>query len=395
MTGAPAAGSTRPARVGAPARLLRLVRDAWLIFGIALLLLLTLEGAYRLQAAAKLALHGHAAPWDDPRHPYHLQSWYPEYVSALNRRGYWLDPYRGYWLKPLASRWLNIDSAGQRLVPQPPRPSTAREVLLFGGSSMWGLTVRDSSTIASLLARELVHRGVDDVRVVNDAQPGFVSSQELATLMLALAHGEHPAALVFMNGYNDAASGLIFGRPGHTFEQNDAQTLLDLGRRGFWAEFLGLGRHSLLIQRLLQAVERNPPARRPHPSADAICPQVGAYYGEVERTVIAVAQARGIPVLIFQQPHNTGSRKVLTPWEQTLARDMRLAACADSMSSAMAPYAGRLYFDLRPLFDDDTATVFVDFHSHVTEAADGRIAEFIADRLAPLLAPPGPARRGS
>jgi hypothetical protein len=47
-------------------------------------------------------------------------------------------------------------------------------------------------------------------------------------------------------------------------------------------------------------------------------------------------------------------------------------------------YPGR-YLSLMGLFDNDSTTVFVDNHAHVTEVANRRIAARIADELAPLL----------
>jgi hypothetical protein len=380
MTAEPKAPGRRVAWLLSP---LRGLRDAWLVFGIALALFLALEFGYRLQVTVKQAITGKApAVWDSPDHPYHGQAWYPEFAVTLARRTYDLDPYRGFWARPLATRYVNIDSAGRRVTPQPPVSPGARRILMFGGSAMWGNTTRDSFTIAAQLASALARRGVSNIEVVSDAQPGFNTTQELATLEIEVARGFMPAVAVFMNGYNDAAGGVLARQVGHTFTQKEAQTLLDLGRRGFWSQLFGLGRFSQLVQRFTPGE-----ARPPRIPADSICPRVAAYYANMERTVLAIAHDRGFPALIFLQPHNAFSHKRITRWESTLPRDLRLAACADSIASAMAPHAGTAFFDLRSLFDQDTGTVFVDYHAHVTEAANARIAEAMADRLVPLLTP--------
>ena len=367
------------------------VRDAWLIAGLTLGLFLALEGAYRLQLAAKRALRPQRQPqWAAPEHPYHGQAWYPEFGAAMRLRSYRLDPYRGYWLKPLASPWVNIDSTGRRVVAQPPLPAGAPFVLLFGGSAAWGLSARDSFTIASQLVPALARRGVTGVAIVSDAQPGFNSTQEAATLQIELATGARPAAIVLMNGYNDAASGIITGRAGVTYSEGDAQKLLDRGRRRFWGQLVGLAGHSELVQRLRQVVI---PVERRSILADTVCPKVAAWYASVERSVLAMAADRGIPALIFLQPHHMTTRKAPSAWEAQLPRDERVPACIDAIAAAMAPYAGTRFFDLRGLFDADTGTAFVDFHSHVTEAANGRIADAIAERLAPLLLPAAPGGR--
>ena len=61
--------------------------------------------------------------------------------------------------------------------------------------------------------------------------------------------------------------------------------------------------------------------------------------------------------------------------------------CAFEIDTPMSggAYSGR-FRSLIGLFDYDTATIFVDNHAHVTEAANLRIAGRITDELVPLLA---------
>jgi hypothetical protein len=279
---------------------------------------------------------------------------------------------------------MNVDSTGRRRTVQPPPSAGARPILLFGGSAMWGLTARDSMTIGSRIAATLARRGVTGLYVVNDAQPAFVSTQEAATFQGDLANGVQPAAVIFLDGYNDVQSAIQNGTVGRTYTEGEAQRLIDLGRRQFWADVGGLWRHSALVARLLEM--RHAPAQ-PAVKADALCPPVAQYYAQLMRAQIAVARERGFPILIFLQPHNASTHKRLTAWEAALPRDPRLDVCDDSIASAMAAFAGREFFDLRRLFDLDTQTVFVDFRSHVTEEGNERIAEVMADRLLPLIGP--------
>jgi hypothetical protein len=362
-------------------RAIGVARDAWLILGIALFMLLAFESAYRLQLAAKLALRP-TPPAMPVGHPYSGQAWFKDFSAALGKRRSALDPYRAFTIQPMVSLYLNIDSAGRRLTPQPAMPG-ARTILLLGGSAMWGLSARDSQTIAAHLAAALVRRGVRDVQVVNMAQPGYNSTQEAATLILELARGRVPAAVVLMDGYNDIAIAMNTGIVGRTYDQARAQRFLDLGQRGFVPEVAGLGRHSALIQRLQLVVRPAPP--RPTVNAEQLCPAVAAYYAGIQRTVLGVARAWGFPALVFLQPHNAASAKPLTPFEATLPRDLKLARCMAEMASAMAPEAGREFVDLRSAFDADTMTRFVDARSHITEDANRLLASLIADRLAPLL----------
>ena len=362
-------------------RLFSGIRDAWLIFGIALVVFFALEGGYRLTQRA--TPRPKPLPAD---HPYHGQAWVAGMQAALaaTKRAFAFDPYRGYWAVPMTSPYVNVDSLGRRLTVQPAVPSAAPEVWLIGGSAMWGAAVRDSFTVPSQLAAALARRGVSGVRIVNLAQPGFNSFQESATLQLALAHGGRPAAVVLFNGFNDINTAVLTGRIGSTYAQDIAQQYIDFGKRGFWGEMLGAGRHSMLVRALLRAATPAPPPARF--AADSVCPPAAAFYSTVERNLLAIAREQGFPLLIFLQPHAATTHKRLTSYETRIRRDPRVAACFSAFAAAMSPQAGHTFFDLRPLFDADTVTVFVDSESHVTETSTARIADAIADRLIPALA---------
>jgi hypothetical protein len=365
-------------------RFLQAARDAWLVLGIALAILLAAEGAYRLQRVLRGRITKTAARQDSASTIYPGATWLPEFLAARKRQTFTLDPYRGFWSRPVASRLLNVDSGGYRVTVRA-NPLPTRLVYMLGGSAMWGFTARDSFTIPSQLAAALAERGVTDVGVVNLAQRGFNSTQELATLLDELAHGATPAAVIAFNGGNDAGTVFATRKVGHTYSQDNAQKLVDLGRRGFGHELLGLGRHSALIQRVLggAGTTGGPPSDRA-----TLCRSAGAYYGNLERSLLAIAKDRGFPALIFLQPDRSASHKLLTVSERALPPASDISPCLNAMAAAMQPHAGRTFFDLRSLFDADTTTVFVDVNSHMTEAANGRVAAAMADKLAPLLKAP-------
>ena len=141
---------------------------------------------------------------------------------------------------------------------------------------VWGATARDSFTIPSFTAAILRTRGVTDVELVNLGQAAFNTTQEAATLMLELARGRPPDAVVFLNGYNDIATAVRFGAAGHTYGEEGIERSIELGGRGFWAELVGLGRHARLIERLSRMV-RPEPARATVPT-ERMCRDVGRYF---------------------------------------------------------------------------------------------------------------------
>ncbi len=367
------------------ARLARVVRDGWLVFGAALLLFLILEGGYRGWLGVKRAIRGDARGGVPALHPYAGQQWFIDFQRSGQRFDRF-DAYRGYWSLPYTSRYKNVDSLGRRITIQPRFDSaTALRVVMLGGSTLFGFNARDSTTIASLTAARLAARGVTNVEIVNLAQGGYNVTQEAITLLLEVAHGRTPAVAVFFDGQNDIQAVRAFGVPGRAFIEPRTQSLLDLARRNFGAELVGLGRHSAVVTRLKQALGMEPGQGVGYDSSTALCGPLAAYYRDVTRSVEAVARDRGFDVFFFQQPMHSTTNKPRTPWERTLLEHPPFRHCAASIDSAMQADAGRMYFSLASLFDADTATAYTDQFAHLTERAHGVIADRIAEVIAPAL----------
>jgi hypothetical protein len=367
-------------------KLISVVRDGWLMVGITILMFLGLEGAYRLQSAIRGKSSGEPAV-DSTQHPYAGQRWFHELSdgpNGVNAIDYRLDTYRGHWPAPRRSTFLNIDSAGRRLtVSRIEDSATAIRVFTLGGSSMWGFTSRDSFTIPSLLSQRLATRGFANVEVVNLAQAGFNATQEATGLLVELARGNIPDVAVFLDGYNDVASGIHRGYPGQAFSLEIAQRRVDLGKRGFWGELIGLGRHSRLIQRF------SPSNRRAGQGGERdntqFCGSIADYYRRVHTAIDGMASAYGVRTVTLLQPHHGITKKPLTEWEQSLGKATLAAQCMTVIDSTMSDRLGTSFFRAYQLFDGDTQTVFVDRDSHVTEEANGKIADYIAEILVPLL----------
>jgi len=360
----------------------RLARDGWLMVGITLLAFLVLEAGYRAQGAIRSSSSSEPVV-DSSLHPYVKTSWWGD-VNRTRRKSlgaYRYDPYRAHWPLPIQSRYLNIDSAGLRVTIQPPGPYR-RTLYMFGGSTMWGYTVRDSFTIPSLTAAALVERGIRDVGVVNLGQSAFNTTQELNTLLLQLAHGGRPAAAVFLDGFNDIATATQYGEPGHSYVEQSMAQQLALGRRSFSDELLGLGRHSALIQRLREAVVKEPSRKARRPSD--YCGPVAENYRNTARMATAIGRGFGFSVAYFLQPVDGASGKVKSPWEKTIPTMSAMKPCLTSIDSAMAG-SDVSFHSLLGLFDGDSATGFLDQYSHLTEEASRKVAETIADVIIPLL----------
>src|SRR5262245_32748677 len=139
-------------------RIGRVARDAWLIVGITLALILGLEAAYRVQGAVR----GMLSPivWRAETAP----------PSPLTRLDWWADYGRDHraekdlkWTSYVYVRnptfvgtHITVDSAGHRVTPQPEGTGDRTiEVFFLGGSTTFGWFQRQAFTIPALAAQRL------------------------------------------------------------------------------------------------------------------------------------------------------------------------------------------------------------------------------------------------
>ena len=370
-------------------RALRMLRDAWVIVGLALALVLGLELAYRAQGALRRRPVSAAPPPGVPAAPPSPAAWYAEWKrdqgDAVNHTRW--DPYRGWWPRPYASRYVNVDSLGRRLTPQSAPTGAPHRILLLGGSTMWGYTARDSFTIPALVARALLRRGVHDIEIVNLAQPAFTSTQAAITLVLELRRGERPTAVVFLDGSNDVATAYQSGVPGAVFNEGLAAERWERGGRTIGDGVLGLARHLTVLARLSGRGAGPSPADGAE--RERLCAGVADQYVQNARSVQAIGRDRGFVTLFLWQPLLATTKKETTPAEDSIAdfpgyRPM-LQRCSALVDSLAPSRLGGNFAQLAGLFDLERGTVFLDNAGHVTEQANGIIAEHVAALLADRL----------
>lgn len=391
-------GAGGPAKYRVPRWLSRCglaLRTAWLVCGVTLMLLIGLEAAYQAQSAIRRFF---ASATLDVSHPYAGQPWFATYQAEdeASQRMRW-EPYV-YWRRaPLSGRYVNVDTAGHRRTVQPAAlPGPVRRVFCFGGSTLWGTGARDEMTIPSQLAAQLAERGVRDVVVTNFGEGGYVFTQEVLRLELELRRGSRPDVVVFLDGINDVVSTLINGRAG--LPQNEANRVADfrLGR------VLSSGNYLRVLAELgWQAVNHSKALRRIAASAsrgdvsdaglDTLARDLADTYVHTAELVEALSRRYGFRALYFWQPTIHESHKPLTGYEQWVrtwwpapAR-WRLAAVhravAPMLDSLMANVAPGRFANLSAVFDNDTATVYLDVFGHTTEQANGVLAARMLDQV--------------
>lgn len=380
------------ARLAPLGRLGRWLRDAWLIVGITLVLLVGLEVAYRAQGALRRALRGESMTPSTQGHPYEHEDWFAAFDPLRPQKVAWrYDPYRGWWPLGYSAPGITVDSNGLRhAVGRTSAFAPQQRVFLFGGSAAWGYSVRDEHTIAAALEAALRDRGLDRVEVTNFAQSSYNATQEAITLLLELRAGNTPDVVVFYDGNNDISSTFQNGVAGRTLNQALAADRWRAARKDVAGQVGDLARHSLLLQRLGSALGRAPVGQPVMPNADAVCGDVAQYYRNLTRTIEGFGEAFDFRALFLWQPMLATSKKPRSPWERSIIEwapgyDDMVRRCTAAVDSLMMADANPAYVPLHALFDADTATVFVDNWGHTTEAANAAIANRIADLLVPML----------
>src|SRR5262245_30798240 len=186
--------------------------------GLTLLLALLLEGAARVVTAARAGLSG-----IDPR--IHLDAlagtpWIEQYFDELfgSSRLEWRSYV--YWRRrsPFRSTYVNVDAGGFRRSWRDPRAAASARpirIFVFGGSTLWGMGARDDFTIPSYLAKFLAEEVPDArVEVTNFGELGYVSTQEVLSLEIALQRGDVPDIVIFYDAINDVFSSFQNGLAG-------------------------------------------------------------------------------------------------------------------------------------------------------------------------------------
>ncbi|MFN8650410.1 MAG: SGNH/GDSL hydrolase family protein [Gemmatimonadales bacterium] len=358
-------------------RLAGALRTGWTFLGITLLFALGLEGAYRLQGAARSAVSPSARGLP---HPNAAEPWWPAWdaaAGAVNGPSRF-DPYRSWWALPFKSRWVHVDDRGERVTLPPLRRAPVRRILFLGGSVMWGYTVPDSLTIPSLVRAGLLARGDSLTELRNLAQPSYNATQGLITLMLELRAGYRPDLVISLDGNNDVLATITEGHAGAAFGERDLARRSAVGSRGFWASLLGLTRYSALLARLARSLH---PTSAVTAAADRSvrCDSTLAAYTAVEAMAEGLAARYGFQVLYLWQPHPATSVKPKTPWEQAIRAEQGfpalMQACTAEVEGAMRARGTASFKSLAPMFDRDTVTVFLDGYGHLTPAAHRQVAD--------------------
>src|SRR4030042_2677597 len=193
---------------------LKYIKDAGLILGITLLILILLEIGITLFSYRKGYLQSPSPDIKiDPRSQaevYYNIPWVKDYFKELGESFKTKWKSYVYWRRePFKGNYINIDDKGLRVTIGsnniPSGFNSTYRIFMFGGSTLWGTGARDAYTIPSLLSKYLAKKGMN-TKIANYGENGYVSTQEVIELLLQLQKENIPNVVIFYDGVNDIFS---------------------------------------------------------------------------------------------------------------------------------------------------------------------------------------------
>ena len=299
------------------------------------------------------------------------KEWAEDYFRDLRSIPIRWEPYT-YWRRETFDGDGISVYQGQRWTPAP--KTTVKVVFCLGGSAMWGTGVRDLETIPSLLAERF-----PTWTFVNLAESGYVSTQELIVLILALQRGERPSVVIFYDGVNDLTAAYQ-GRPGQPLNESNREREFNLLQPDRWMERVRLAFGDMLDKSVIaRAVRRGHHSELSPPSDPVLIARAMSLYEANLTMARALGKRYGFQVLAYWQP-TVFDKLQLSPHETRQAEQS--AGIEPWIRESRALYLNRIgVHDLSGIFRDDPKPRFVDAW-HVGEEGNVVIADRIAEDLA-------------
>jgi len=382
--------------------------EAWLVAGVTLLLLLSLEIMLSITYAAKdwirTSADSPSQDWRTQADAYGGASWVHDYYDEFEESSMTQWASYVYWRRePYQGRYINVDPSGIRRTWAADEDGRALRdrctIFVFGGSTMWGVGARDDATIASFLAKKLKEKGLE-AEVTNFGESGYVSTQEVITLIRELQKGNIPDLAIFYDGVNDVYSAYqqrAAGLPQNEYNRVREFNLTQAKNyRPLRTTFLRRTTDRLATVRFSRSILRRLGAGgRPDAAVtywgardnsidgmEDLLREVQTIYEGNMRIAKALGEAYGFQTLCYWQP-TVFHKKHLTPYEETQRKSVEgLQPFCERVyglvcSKDRTPEQNGLFRDLSGTFSEVLEPVFVDW-CHPSEWGNEVIAERIA-----------------
>ena len=303
------------------------------------------------------------------------------------------------------------------------KPAGVYRIFVMGGSTAYGLqsmsrygqekygVIRNDETIDYYLERYLAERlGRDRIEVINAAITSHYSHHHLIYLNQVILKYS-PDMIVFIDGFNDYYA---YQRGFDQFRdyayQERAHQMLDAPDVSAWLEYTGwwLFRKSHMVHvagRTLQPFWqqfRRVGRVRARIEVDSALKDLRVnaeanFVKMIERSALILRHEGVIPVFTLQPELVFQQQKVLSPLERQIYQELdtewqenfvefknRARPIVTQYARAAAEGSGAKFFDLTDIYGGVTDDVYTDY-CHLTPIGNKRLAEYLGDKLLPVV----------
>ena len=318
--------------------------------------------------------------------PWARQYW-KEHAEAQR---YDFKPYVAWRKRTFVGRYVNIDPNGIRRTDNPDCSPSARQIWMFGASTLWGLGARDQDTIASILAKKY-SKSLGPVCVTNFGESGWVSMQEIVELELALKRAPRsPNLVLFYDGFADASAPYYTGSADvpPDFDQLRQKASRD-DRQPNWA-FLKATNTYRLVQFLMDQLLRikqdtTVPSTPSEQQLDSYASMAADNYLKNVRLLQSLSEQYDFRYFMFWQPLIYANHKPLDPYERkvleaTVNADINLPRLYRKVTNLVFSAADPHLVNLTDVFDRSADEIFID-SGHTNPIGNGLIAERMLETI--------------
>ncbi len=225
-----------------------------------------------------------------------------ELLKETKDRPFGFQAYTMFTEIPYQGRYVNISQQGYRLVPgQGPWPMNPKNfnVMIFGGSTVFGYAVGDDQTIPAYLQPIIQKSESRHVCVYNFGRRAYFSTQERILFEQLLRDGAKPNLVVCIDGLND----FLFAAEPSFLEQSQDELLAP---QGAGHRLLGLWQ-SLPAGQLAQMLSKKflPPKPAPIPDWSEVDPPAINRYVWNKQAIEAICASQDIGATFIFQPNPT------------------------------------------------------------------------------------------
>jgi len=303
------------------------------------------------------------------------------------------------------------------------KPDGVYRIFVMGGSTAYGLqsmsrhgqerysVIRNDETIDHYLERYLGERvGREHIEVINAAITSHYSHHHLIYLNQTILKYS-PDMVVFIDGFND------YYAYQHGFDQfrdyayqERGHQMMDEPSVSAWVEYSGwwLFRKSHMVhlagktmlpfwQRVRRIGKTRARINVDTALVDLRVNAQGNFVKMIERSALILRQEGVVPVFTLQPELVFKQQKVLSPLEQKIYHELdsewqvnfveyknRARPIVAGYARTAAERSGALFFDLTDIYGDVTGDVYTDY-CHLTPLGDQRLAEYLGERLLPIV----------